>query len=88
MTTPTDRLSDLTHVDLLKPPYIEGGRLKWESKSAGSLIQMFAAGGYDVITPDDERDETRNPSRLVKDQQGHIVAWSADPAPGGSRAVD
>lgn len=61
------RLADLTSPALIKPPYIENGRRKWEATSAGELIKMFAAGGYDVV-----RD--RGTSRMVKDQQGNIVA--------------
>jgi hypothetical protein len=75
------RLADLTSANLIKPSYIENGRRKWEAKRAGDLIKMFAAGGYDVITPTDHPKETRNPYRLVKDQNGVIIAnilWSLD----------
>lgn len=67
------RLADLASTALIKPSYIENGRLKWEARSAGALIKMFAAGGYDVITPDNETATARD--RLVKDQNGAIVAY-------------
>lgn len=61
------RLADLTSTALIKPSYIENGRRKWEATSAGELIKMFAAAGYDVI-------HDRGTSRIVKDQQGTFVA--------------
>lgn len=67
------RLADLTSAAMIKPSYIENGRLKWEARSAGALIKMFAAGGYDVVTPDNETATARD--RIVKDQDGTIVAY-------------
>lgn len=74
--TETAILDDLTSPDLLRPSYIEGGRRKWEARSPGALIAMFAAGGFDVITPDRAAEaHRRSRERLVKDQQGHVVAY-------------
>ena len=71
-TAPT--LADLTCPELLKPSYIESGRRKWEASSAGALIRMFAAAGYDVTTPEKFNDGDSH-CRVVTDQSGVDVAF-------------
>ena len=69
------RLADLACPELLKPSYIESGRRYWEASSAGALIRMFAAAGYDVVGPEAVEDENRDSrERIVRDQCGHEVA--------------
>ena len=69
------KIEDLTCPELLKPSYIESGRRYWEASSAGALIRMFAAAGYDVVNPEAIEDENRDSrERLVRDQSGHEVA--------------
>lgn len=64
------KIEDLTCPELLKPSYIESGRRYWEASSAGALIRMFAAAGYDVVNPE----APYRHRRLVRDQSGHEVA--------------
>lgn len=55
-------------------PVLSEGRFKWEKTSAGALIQMFAAAGYDVVRNDVLPDRNGCFGRLVKDQDGRVVA--------------
>ena len=70
-TTP---LVDLTCNKLIRAPYIEGGRRKWEGRRAGDLIRMFAAGGFDVLK-DNKNGRAIEGSWTVHDQSGNIRAF-------------
>lgn len=70
------KIEDLTCSEMIKPSYIENGRRKWESISAGSLIRMFAANGCDVtkqVHPDTGKEISG--CWDVRDQSGVDVAY-------------
>jgi hypothetical protein len=66
VTAPTN-LSELN-------PTLSEGRLKWETTSAGEMIRMFAAAGYDVVRNDVMPDRNGCFNRLVM-VDGRIVAF-------------
>ena len=77
--TNTTKIADLAHHNVTCKG-IENGRLCWESTSAGDMIAMFAAGGYDVVRTKvngEEADESKfdSRSREVRDQSGNTVAY-------------